>query len=248
MKTITRSLLTSSLFIGLLIGGAAPARPQSLPPGCSITIEGRDATTATTPGTAIPIPAGQDAALRIESTTAIATHSVALDLLGLRVTLHSTTDGHPALNDIVEVQKFGGLGVGLYKVHIEAYQPDRCAVSAFIDVDGAPLGEPAGWLALLLLGLGVLMMALRTPASKRQRREVRNIEWAGEGAAETPRAYALSIAGGVVAALGGLLLAQEFSVAYPTLIVFAIAVAAGVGVGLVVPPASRAIYSRVVSR
>lgn len=242
-------LVTSALAMAIGVGVRASAFAEPTRPlvavasrSCTTTFSGEDSGRLASPQNALTVP---DAPVAFVQSAPAPMHAfdTAVEVAGIRVTLqHWNGPAGTTFQNLIQVQEHH-LGVGLFKLVARSFGPPPCTGVAFVKVEGRPietLAGKAGWV-LLLAGLGLLGTSL--VVRRRERRVMRNEGWSGERG-RWLRFSPLGIVGGLVLAGGILILLQEYAVVYPTIVVTALAAAAGVVVGIVLPSTSRAIYLR----
>lgn len=199
---------------------------------CTLTVNGVDVRSAATPQTAIEVPFDSTVQVQAASSGAITSHRVALEIAGISWTADERSDSGTGWLGEVQVSDYATYGVGIYKVTGSSTGPGACSGTAFIEVTGkSPFTTVAGGTAL---GLGILGLALLA------------VSVGGAMSATTSgfRFPGFGLAGGVLGALGGLVLLQQFGAVYPSALVAIGTLAGGAIVGIGLPSLLRSVATR----
>jgi hypothetical protein len=123
-------------------------------------MNGVDANTISTPGTALEVPYDGTISIEVTSEARISGHEARLEFIGsIPWTVSRGVDDGTSWSGSVDVAKYSKYGVGLYRVTGESFGAGACSGSAFVKVTGkSPLSTAAGAAAAGLAGLGALGM------------------------------------------------------------------------------------------
>jgi len=201
-----------------------PSAAAEISGPCNATINGQNVKNQGTGAFAEPITVANDAIVpvRMSAASQISHLKIQIEFAGMSWTVRDRPSHGTSWTSNVKVKDYAKYGVGLYKVIGSSSGGVSCSGSALVKVKGNPLTTVAGIVGLVaaLMGLGGI----------------------GAAVAMTMRAGAMSFGRtlggavfGVIAGLGLAILAQEYSVMYPTLgaAVASVGLGALFGIGLV---------------
>jgi len=238
----------AALATGMSLMLAGPAAADVTGP-CTATMNGVDVNTIDTPGTALEVPHDGTVSIDVVSSGAITSHTVKLEPIGgLGFTADEGTDEGNGWRGTVNVADYAKYGVGVYKVTGSATGPGGCSGTAFVKVTGkSPLSTAAGAAGAGLAAIGAIGVAASAIKLRGKVRHDRPtmfkaagtgllsafgltlaymVSGAGAPGASTYRPMRsgpyLSISGSIwslLFGLGTLVLAQQFAVVYPTLVI-----------------------------
>lgn len=164
-------------FTMLILGGvllwvlASTAAGQVTGP-CVGTLNGADAGSISTPGTALEVPHDSNVTVSYTSSGDITGHRVQLAFAGIPWTVDEGDDDGDSWSSSVAVADYSRYGVGIYKVDSDTYGDSNCTGSAFIKVTGKnPLTTVAGAAGAAATGIGVIGTAAATVSSARKPRK-----------------------------------------------------------------------------
>src|SRR5437660_3071982 len=129
------ALCVGGAFPLVLWAGIAAAQVQG---GCVLTVNGRDANTASTPADAIEVDHNSTASVSGQAPFQVSSHDIDLEFAGFRWTASSGVDNGNSWSGPVNVKHYATYGVGIYKVvGISNGAGGRsCSGDAFIKVTG----------------------------------------------------------------------------------------------------------------
>ncbi|MGA9762263.1 MAG: hypothetical protein WBQ14_07560 [Gaiellaceae bacterium] len=201
-----------------------PSAAAEISGPCNATINGQNVKNQGTGAFADPITVQNDAVVPVAMSAGgeISHLKIQIEFAGMRWTVRDKASHGTSWSSDVKVKNYAKYGVGLYKVIGSSSGGASCSGSALVKVKGNPLTTVAGIVGLVaaLMGLGGI----------------------GAAVAMTMRAGALSfgrslggVVFGLIAGLGLAVLAQEYSIMYPTLgaAVGSVGLGALFGIGLV---------------
>ena len=191
--------------LALLILAVTPATAE-IAGGCRASINGTDVAgvNSTDPAQAIKVEQGGQASVVLEAASPISQLYIYLDFAGIKIPAVQRPVSGASVRETVPVDQYAKYGVGLYRVIGEGSGSGQtCAGSALINVAGNPLETTAGMAGAAATGAGVLGVAGASAAA----------------ALRGPRSLRVSGLGlltGLIAGVGGLILAQQYGIAYPS--------------------------------
>ena len=173
---------------------------------CAATIDGQNVEGRDTGafGDAITVEKNAVVPVTMSANAQISHLKIQIEFAGMSWTVRDKASHGKSWASSIDVKKYAKYGVGLYKVTESSSGGVSCSGSALVKVKGNPLTTVAGIVGLVaaLMGLGGI----------------------GAAVAMTMRAGALSFGRslggavfGIIAGLGLAVLAQEYSIMYPTL-------------------------------
>jgi hypothetical protein len=182
-----------------------PSATAEISGPCNATINGQNVKNQGTGAFASPITVQNDAVVPVAMSAGgqISQLKIQIQFAGMSWTVRDKASHGTSWSSDVKVKNYAKWGVGLYKV-VGSSGGVSCSGSALVKVKGNPLTTVAGIVGLVaaLMGLGGI----------------------GAAVAMTMRAGALSFGRslggaifGIIAGLGLAVLAQEYSIMYPTL-------------------------------
>ena len=202
---------------------AVPSAAAEISGPCNATINGQNVKNQGTGAFADPITVENHAIVPVTMSAAsqISQLKIQIQFAGMSWTVRDKASHGTSWSSDVKIKNYAKWGVGLYKV-VGSSGGVSCSGSALVKVKGNPLTTVAGIVGLVaaLMGLGGI----------------------GAAVAMTMRAGALSfgrslggLVFGLIAGLGLAVLAQEYSLMYPTLgaAVSSVGLGALFGIGLV---------------
>ena len=232
--------------MSLMLAGTAGADVTG---PCTATMNGVDVNTIDTPGTALEVPHDGTVSIDVVSSGAITSHTVKLEPIGgLGFTADEGTDEGNGWSGTVNVADYAKYGVGIYKVTGSATGSGACSGTAFVKVTGkSPISTAAGAAGAGLAAVGAIGVAASAFSVRAKVRHDRPTMFSATGtgmlsAFGLTLAYLVSGAGAPGAStfrparsgpyfsvggsissllfgLGTLVLAQQFAVVYPTLVI-----------------------------
>jgi hypothetical protein len=163
-------------FLFLFLVLSVPAALAEVEGSCTITMNGVDANTLSTPGDALEVGENDTIAIEATSETGKFTgHTVYLEYGGIKWKVDEAVDDGKSWTGSVDVADYAKYGVGLYKVSGESTGVE-CSGWAFINVSGNPLGTAAGAAAAGATAIGgALVVGSAMRASRRPRKKVQEI-------------------------------------------------------------------------
>jgi hypothetical protein len=140
-----------------------PIPASAAPSICSASLDGVDATTASSPDSAIEVEEGSSVTASGSMESGPISYDVALEFAGISRSIASGTGEGTNWTNVINVDDYATYGVGLYKVNVTSTNAvgQTCTLSAFVNVKGGALSSVAGVIALtvlvvaLLLGIGL---------------------------------------------------------------------------------------------
>ena len=211
-KLLRISLATVFATVAFLLGtGGGSAAHATASGPCKGTFNGVDVAkrSPTDPSDAIEVTSTQSVDAAATSAQPITTYEVQLSFSGFTWTVATGTANGTSWTRTVKVGDYSKFGVGLYQVHVISNGAAQCEGTFLVRITGSPFGSPAGWISLVLagLGLGASAFALASGGTRSPKRKV-------------PL--------GAIGGLGFVGLSQEFAWAFPTPLYTGLSVLAGV--------------------
>ena len=227
MRKLLRLALVAVFATGAFLlgaGGGSVADATASGP-CTGTFNGVDVATrsATDPSQAIEVSSTQSVDAAATSAQAISTYEVQLSFSGLTWTVATGTANGTSWTRTVKVGDYSKFGVGLYQVHVISHGAASCESTFLVRVAGSPFRSIAGWMSLVLagLGLGAGAMALTSGGQRSLRSK---------------------LALGAVGGLGFVGLSQEFAWAFPTPLYTALSVLGGAATPLLAHALGKSLF------
>lgn len=148
--------------------------------GCTATLAGVDATTATSPGSAITVDKGAAVTASGSMESGPITYKVDLEFAGISWNVASGSGEGNSWTSQVNVDDYATHGVGLYKVNVESTNAagQTCSLQAFVNVSGGPLSSTAGKVAAGAIAVGAVGVAGATAVAAKPKIDRSDPQWA----------------------------------------------------------------------
>lgn len=199
-STTLMALAGAVLAAGVLAGGPGPVHAQADGGGCRATIDGVDASTARSAGSAIEVDADANVFVVVDAPGPITGYSVDLGFgpFGFRASEGTVSGNETSTTMTVDVSSYARYGVGLYRVDART-TGTVCDEIIWVKVTGRnPLTTVAGVGGALFAGAGLAGL-------------LAGFVRAG-GAAAGATTTTLGAIAGIIAGLGVAVLLQQFAV------------------------------------
>jgi hypothetical protein len=214
-----------------LTGLALPAQAE-ISGSCKASINGTDVASISSEnvGQAVLVKEGGSASVTLDASSPMNELQIFVEAAGVRIPAVTRSVSGTSVRETVPVDQYARYGVGLYKVIGEGRGGGQtCAGAALVKVEGNPLETTAGVAGAAVAGVGALGVLGASGA-------------AAMGGGKGLRLSGMGLVGGLLAGLGGLVLAQQYGVAYPSLGLTAGGLGTGVVSGGVVLPSLFSLF------
>jgi hypothetical protein len=153
LATALAGFATVGVFAGLTSPASAAEGSQA---GCTATINGIDAYTASSPGDAVSLDKDEQVEVLGAMNSGPITYTVQMEFAGISWDVADGTGDGNQWSAVLEVNEYTKYGVGLYKVKVAASSAsgDQCNLTTYVKVKGSLLSGTAGKVGVGALAVG----------------------------------------------------------------------------------------------